>query len=89
MRIVARAQAHQLGGELGWRWRLGGPFSLELGLGGAWTFAASSDLSFEDDPDLAALAEPAFVAGEAFLDDTLRTYVHSAHVSLRAYVDLL
>lgn len=89
LQLDATAMAHQAGLELGWRWRLGNFLSVEAAAGGFYTFAASSDLSFEDDPPLSPLLEPVLSAGERYLEDTLRRHVHGGYVSLRGYVDVL
>lgn len=86
--IDARAFVHQLGVELGWRWRVGGTFAIEAALGGAYTFSAKSDLIADASPAVALAAEPALLAAEAYLDQRLQDYVHSAYLSLRGYFEI-
>lgn len=66
---------HQIGLELGWRFRLPLQLALRLALGGSFTVAA--DVSAEPrNPRFPRLAELARQAGETYLADVFRSYVH-------------
>ena len=90
LQLDATAIAHQAGGELGWRWRLGDVAALEAAVGGFYTFGANTNLTLRTaDGGSSPFVEPLVSAGEAYLDDTLRKYFHGGYLSLRGYVDLL
>ena len=68
--------------ELGWQWIVGRGLSLRLGLGAALTVGASSSITSDGSSarsqQVAALLSPT----EAYLDDTLTSYVFTPTVTL-------
>ncbi len=89
LQLEASAVAHQAGGELGWRWRLGDVLALEAALGGFYTFDARSDLTLAAaDGGEVLLADVLLPLGEDYLNDQMQRYLHGGYVSLRGYFEL-
>lgn len=79
---TATATLHQLDGQLGWRWLLAERLFIRAAVGGFWTFSASSTITTRstaaDRPYALILSRQ----GEAYLNQTFKSYAHSPTVSL-------
>ncbi len=79
---TASATLHQLDGQLGWRWIIAQHLYIRAALGGFWTVGSSSTIttrsSAADRPYALILTRQ----GEAYLNQTFKSYAHSPTVSL-------
>jgi len=83
------ATVHQVGGELGWHWRLGRNFSIEAALGGFYTLDAANQLEPQTSQAVGVLLTPFVEQGEAYLDDVMERHLHGGYLSLRGVLWLL
>lgn len=81
-RYEVHSTLHMVDVELGWRWMAGEHFTARLGLGGAFTFAASTRVEPRFTPTEPVLTDAFTGLAERYLDNTYEKYVHFPTVSL-------
>lgn len=79
---TAHATLHQVDGQIGWRWVIAERLFIRAAVGGFFTFSSSSNIttrsSAADRPYALILTQK----GEAYLNDTFKSYAHSPTASL-------
>lgn len=85
--VRANATLHMLTVGTGWEFVVARRLVLSVGVGGAFTVGSRTQIEGLESSDRrrpSAALDTAAAAGEAYLDDILRSYIHTPYVSLAA-----
>lgn len=82
LRARTEADLHMIDAEMGWTWSPWRNLVIRAALGGAFTVSSSSRITVSGPPQQVQAVTPLVEEGEAYLDDTLRSYVHTPVASV-------